>query len=325
MATFKEKTIDINATVRECYLHHPLMPTGNEIIPRIVGSYSWFPVIMAFHGGTPSVKRDAMTEFWDCVADNTMMKGEIIVICPKSEFTEKSGEYAWQQAIPGTEEPPLRDLDFIGELFDRYQADPAKTYATGFSSGAGMTWQLLYVDQLVDRFAGYGMVSQARSLRKEELGDVSAMKKVKPIIYIQGTADDNWVRNTDPEDSNSVDKMPPDMMRDLIVRNNTKSTPDRVEVIATDRDMAAVEQFFTPKSVDDPTHLKVRELPIAKAGAPFSFITLLNTAHNWSRSGGTPSKRITTFSATAAIFNFWTRHTGLVIGQPPVSIILEDC
>ena len=325
MATFIEKTIDINGTVREYYLHHPLMPTGNGPIPRIVGAYSRFPVIMAFHGGTPSVKRDAMTELWDCVADNPRMKDEIIVICPKSEFTEKSGVYAWQHDTPDTKELPLRDLNFIGELLDLYQADPAKTYATGFSSGAGMTWQLLYVDQLVDHFVGYSMVSQAANYRKEELGDVSALKKAKPIIYIHGTADDNCARNTDPEDPNAIDKMPPDMMRDIIVRNNTKTTPDQVEIIATDRDMAPVEQFFAPKTVARPVIGKAKELPVLKPGAPFCFVTLLNTTHNWSRSGGTPSKRITTFSATAAIFNFWTLHTGLITGPPPVSIILEDC
>ena len=308
MSKFIENTIDVDGTNREYYIHHP--DTLKGVIPEVVAPHTKHAVIMAFHGGTSDINRDMMVNSWDCVASHDTFQDEVIVICPKAEFMEDTNQYQWQSATPQTEKLPLRDLKFVEALLDLYKADPVNTYGTGFSSGAGMTWQLTYLDRTIDRFAGFAMVSQSATYRKEELGDATAMGKAKPIMYIHGTADNNWVRANEVQEEYEVDKMPPDMMRDLIVRNNSNSTPEHVKVLGIDRDMAAVEQLFLP-NMDEQT--------------PFSFITILNTGNNWPRTGGTPPLRITTFSATVAIFNFWERHAGLRKGQTREILKLSDC
>ncbi len=330
---FQERHLDVDGVERDYLIHEPF--------PLIAGRA--YPLILAFHGGTPVTTdpkgtkdaRHSMATHWEAIA--AALPADVRIVCPLADWVPQDddtarGRYKWRHVLPGSTEVPREDPNFVTALLDKYGKDPDRTYAVGFSSGGGMTGQLTLLDDFVDRIRGYAVISYPFYFaQKIALGDARAQVTPKPLLYMHGTADDNWVRYHDDGSGNlEIQALPPEIMRDWKNRNHTEDEPEYTTILTVDRDMAMIEQLFLPRStapliqpIASRSRREVnRSLPSFRrrettAGEPLSFITNLNAGHNWPRKPGQGAKLITTISTTYLIWNFWTYHAGLVVGPSP--------
>lgn len=163
----EKKTIQVGGVERSYWLHVPQGATGP------------LPLVMAFHGGASGDGRK-MVALWDHWFD----RGAILVF-PDGKTGEDDGP-AWSGI---GRDGSLQDVEFARAVVNAVSAahavDPDRIYATGFSSGAFLTWQLACLARDVfDGFApvGHGM---PRELAKscDPAGDP------KPVLYAAGTDD----------------------------------------------------------------------------------------------------------------------------------------
>lgn len=133
------------------------------------------PLIISLHGaGAWPAQQQNMTH-WDRLADEF----GFIVVYPAA------GGRIWRVSRPNA--PVMSDVRFIADLVDslkhRYDIDPARVYANGFSLGGAMTFALSCT--LSDRIAAVGTVSAAQTLPWTWCSD----KHPVPLINFHGTAD----------------------------------------------------------------------------------------------------------------------------------------
>ncbi len=138
--TFREQTLVVGGETRYFWLH----------VPSTYDCAAPSALLMDFHGTAENVPEEAYrTPELELIAD----RENFIVVRPRSRSS--NGVYRWDQN-PGDLD---RNVAFADALLDdlraRYNIDPARTYASGFSSGTNMIAQLF---ERADRFRGYGFV-----------------------------------------------------------------------------------------------------------------------------------------------------------------------
>lgn len=289
---FVRHSIDVNGVPRQFYIH---VPAGAQDSNRPL------PVIMAFHGGGGTGK--VMTRHWR----RHRNQGKVIV-CPTA--LPEAGKNLWQHANPGRIQFDPRDVEFVKELVrqltSRDWIDPTRIYATGFSNGAGFTWQLMVGPSTSKLFRGYGVVSQALAAEKQLIAKPAGPL---PVIYIHGTAEDSWMNVEDFADRN-----PHDSVRWLLDHNQNDvlevqegcypdlgGKPYEVNgVLQRDRTIV-VRQHYPANS----------ELP--DGGAAVTFLAAVGGGHSWPRYIDPPEAGFHCRDIDAAdeIVRFWQEHAGL--------------
>jgi polyhydroxybutyrate depolymerase len=129
------------------------------------------PLVISLHGagGWPAQQRDLTG--WNRFADSE----GFIVVYPAG--ADNVGPRVWHES----------DDRFIADLIDhleaKYNIDPSRIYANGFSNGGGMSFVLSCM--LPDRIAAIGLVGAANLLPFRWCQDTHAI----PMISFHGTAD----------------------------------------------------------------------------------------------------------------------------------------
>jgi polyhydroxybutyrate depolymerase len=149
---------------REYLLHVPARYDGSKRVPLVISLHG--------AGGWPAQQRDITG--WDRVADSE----GFIVVYPAG--ADNVGPRVWHDS-------DVADTRFIADLIDhleaKYDIDPERIYANGFSNGGGMSFVLSCT--LPDRIAAVGLVGAANLLQWRWCKDTHAI----PMISFHGTAD----------------------------------------------------------------------------------------------------------------------------------------
>ena len=222
------------------------------------------------------------------------------------------GKHQWQHA---KEDRTFltRDVDFVKELVSQLTAlswiDSSRFYATGFSSGAGMAWQLMVDPQTSQLFRGYGMVSQGMTVTKKQ-NAADNPQGPKPVIYMHGTAESTWGNSGE-----LAGQGPHDTVEWLLNLNQNDplavqegcypdlgGKPHRDEAGELQRDQTVVVRQHYPANSDLP-----------KGGAAVTFLTIVGGGHSWPRYIDPPNKSFHCRDIDAAdeIVRFWQEHAGL--------------
>jgi polyhydroxybutyrate depolymerase len=138
------------------------------------------PLVISLHGFGEWPAHQAHLTHWNDLADEF---GFIVVYPSGTRFPKR-----WQAFhTPGNENKPNKDIDFISDLIrylkSKYNIDPNRIYANGFSNGGGLT--LILSCQLSDQIAAVGMVSGAYFYS----WDACHPSRNVPMIIFHGTED----------------------------------------------------------------------------------------------------------------------------------------
>lgn len=165
--------------------------------------------VWGFHGGGGNGK--VMTRF---LADQTEQGA--VLVAPTAERSSADCARRWRSLgppyraswadlsnpadpCPQAQTPDNdADLDFVTALMNEIdqQLDAAGHWALGFSSGAGMIYQLMITNPLSQRFAGFAPIANAMTEAKLAAaagggagGWSAELEIAHPILVMQGTAD----------------------------------------------------------------------------------------------------------------------------------------
>lgn len=152
-------------------------------LPRGYRSDAGSPVVLAFHGATsrpaPTIVEDMEQE----TGLSTMADRDgFIAVYPRAITAD--GRTAWN--IGARDDPAVDDVRFVEDLLDHLNrsacVDIHRVYATGFSSGGGLTG--LLACRTAGRIAAFAAVSGAFFT-----GTPCAPSRPVPILEIHGTSD----------------------------------------------------------------------------------------------------------------------------------------
>lgn len=294
---------------RQFLIHVPLRPIAQR---------TPMPAVIAFHGANQIAKDMAL--HWKSVIDHH----EMVVVCPQGTTDATTNRTHWIDAGEGDTSVPTTDLAFVAALLDWLEStgdvDMDRVYASGFSNGAGMTWQLAMLNDFVKRFKGYAPVSSHGTQRaKLRLGDKAALETPKPLIYTHGTADDNWSTVAGGEQQ----MLPPDVVARWVARNHARHAgaptvyfcPPAGNLPATD-DSERLYRPIHPTAIEQ-IYLPDPNISHSKA---VCFITILNGAHSWPLTGSDGSGRglvCRDIDLTKRIIAFWNTYAGMGLPAPP--------
>jgi len=266
------------------------------------------PAIIVFHGGGQDVRTIAARWGVTPPAPVPALLENYILIFPESD--PQLGQH-WIHYRKGLAGFPDHDLRFVDALIDeitaagafttpkgqQVSADPERIYASGFSNGAGMTWQIAYsAPPLINRFRGFATVGVALAPEKIQAyrSRFGAPPPV-PLMYVHGTADTTF---TPPRTLNEVaidTTYPAATVREMQDRNGVPlGAPSATQLISgTVNSTEVVEQLYTGVEA-------------------FANVTIVNGGHNWptpTTSGNPPVAQH--YNATERIVEFWQNHAGL--------------
>lgn len=194
--------IEVGGLRREYLLYVPSNYDGSRPVP----------LVMMFHGGGGSGERSMEETGW---AKKAEQKGFLAAFPdgtrPKPDrrasfarnpqtWNDGSGRYASGEAN-------IDDVSFVRAMLDqiesKYEVDPQRIYATGFSNGSSMTFRLGV--ELGERIAAIAPVgSSGLRLRNAKF------RRAVPMIYIHGSADPrNPLEGGDVKNYGEVDYRPP--------------------------------------------------------------------------------------------------------------------
>jgi polyhydroxybutyrate depolymerase len=300
LPTFVRRTIavtDAGATLQRTFLVHlPLLVPAQQ---------TPMPAVIVFHGGGQTA--DAMIQHWQSL----IAPYNFVIVLPQALVDPMTNSTRWLHARPGDLAVPTTDLAFVDALLDWLAAtgdvDMERVYASGFSSGACMTWQLAMLDDFVGRFRGFAPVAhEGFHLVKTALGDPAALATPKPLIYTHGTADPNWSEVVNDEQQ----LLPTDVVTRWIARNRSLAAASpQVYACAAERpvDPIAVEQLYLPD-------------PAVASSAAICFLTMVNHSHCWPLTGSDPTGRglvCRDIDATRRIVAFWNTYAGMGLPSSP--------
>ena len=286
------------ATVRSYDIFVPPTPRSAQL-----------PAIFIFHGAGQEIQ--TIEQRWGINPPNPVppLLAEYMLIFAETDPTLSD---KWVHYKKNDSRFPEHDLLFVDDLVNEItsmaynsgdpdiptvSADPALLYTAGFSSGAGMVWQIANSDR-VGLFQGFGTVGLALDPEKANhyRNQLGGAPPPIPLIYIMGTADSNFrspatlreVPITSTFPFHSVEEMlkrngplPPGAAQTSLIAGSTGVT----EVVA---------QLWTGG---------------AKA---FSYITVINGGHNWPTPTTVGNPPVAThYNATEAIVQFWINFAGL--------------
>lgn len=199
---FQSCTMPVKGVDRNYCIHAPTQPATD------------LPVVFGFHGGNQRARHQV--EIWDKHTEQGM-----VLVAPEaleSDAVDPAGNVScnrkWRSIggnIPtwadfsvastcqvGVATDNMADLDFINELASgiRNSRDVANFYATGFSSGAGMVYQMYITKPFATEFRGFAAISNVMGQAKQDaalggsVGVYSAnTDTAKPFMFVIGTGD----------------------------------------------------------------------------------------------------------------------------------------
>ncbi|OLT32932.1 hypothetical protein BJF79_35605 [Actinomadura sp. CNU-125] len=222
---------------------------ARNAILRLPDDYDGTPRPALFH--FPGLfETPGIAEFYGRMADYAQTRGFIMV-------TPEHHGVGWQGVLGGTPGPDVDDPGFVRRLqdvlVDRFNADPARLYASGMSNGGFFTSKMACEN---DRFAAYVPVAG-------QLNDPAACHPGRhvPIVLVHGDADPLVPYAT----------VRPAL--DFWTRNNGCGTRS----VATD---------LPDIAPDDNTTVVRHDHPDCPADGPVTLYEIKGGGHNWP--GGTP-------------------------------------
>lgn len=253
---------------RSAWVHMPAASGGN------------LPVVLAFHGGKGTSGHQMVKRF------EHVFHEPVLFVFPNGQSIDPR-EAAWTgvgRPSPGGDE--MVDVRFVGRLIDelatRYPIDPKRVYATGFSNGGQMTWNLVCATP--DRFAGIAVVGKTVT---KKLTSRCELDRPMPLLFMQGTAD-QWGGGTHTMSAE-------DSVRWWLTKQGCRQQPDQVGDLPDRGDATRVErrQYRCPSSATE-------VFVIHKGG------------HFWPRKGERgPPAASRDVDASEEILRFFRQHAGL--------------
>lgn len=269
------------------------------------------PAIIVFHGGGEDIR--VIERNWGVDPPNPVppMLENYLLVFPE---TDPTLDDKWIHHKNENKRFPEHDLLFLDALVNdlvtrafpaggmgkMVSADPNLLYVAGFSSGAGMVWQIANSDRAT-KFQGYATVGlgldpeKAVDYRRRLAG---AAPPPIPLIYIMGTADSHF---TSPS---TLIEYPIEVTRPFyavgeMIKRNGIPLP------------AVAATTLIPGS----TNLTEVVVQLFTGGAKaFSNVTVINGGHNWPTPTSHGQAPIAThINATEMIRDFWHSFAGLPI------------
>jgi polyhydroxybutyrate depolymerase len=163
---------------------------GNETreyllyVPKSYDAAKPVPLVISLHGAALWPRMQKVTSGWNDIADE---EGFIVVYPAGLPIVAGHWLRIWRlwSGLTGSDDT-AQEIRFISGLIDalsvRYNIDPTRIYADGYSNGGGMA--NLLACRLPDRFAAIGAVAATR-LSWDQCGGF----KPTPLLAIHGTAD----------------------------------------------------------------------------------------------------------------------------------------
>jgi poly(3-hydroxybutyrate) depolymerase len=267
------------------------------------------PAIIVFHGGGEDIR--VIEKNWGIDPPNPVppMLAEYLLVFPE---TDPTLDDKWIHHKQGDKRIPEHDLLFLdalvndlitrafpaGAMGQVVSADPNMLYVAGFSSGAGMVWQIANSNRAL-QFKGYATVGLGLDPEKamdfrQQLG--GAPPPPIPLIYIMGTADSHFTSPTTLMEVPIQTSRPFHSVQEMIKRNGIPSP-------------AVAATTLIPGS----TNMTEVVAQLFTGGArAFSYVTVINGNHNWPTPASTGLAPIAKhINATEMIVGFWRAQAGL--------------
>jgi polyhydroxybutyrate depolymerase len=283
------RSITVAARVRQYILHVP--PTRDT--ERLL------PLVLAFHGGGGTAKLAALSTRWSEKGDQSgffVVYPEAVRPDPKRPATFLRNPPFWNvgAGVGYAERANVDDVGFVRALLDELciclPVDASRVYATGFSNGASMAFQMAM--EFPERIAAIAPVSGY--LRRQQ------PKPARPIsmIYIAGAAD------------------PLVPLEGGTVESPWGELEERPPVIRSVETWAAwLGCPPEPRVVSDRSGVRRLRYGPGEQGGEVEFVTIADAGHVWPGGPAILAERIagrTTdkLNATDAIWEFFERHPG---------------
>jgi poly(3-hydroxybutyrate) depolymerase len=286
---------------RTYHVHVPANPTQAAV-----------PAIIVFHGDG----QDAATiaRRWGLEPGSPIPANiaDYLVVFPEAD-PRLSGEWVHFQKSDGVF--PTLDLEFVDllvqELTTRLyatgsalvpdvSADPALIYAAGFSSGAGMVWQLINSDRVAE-FRGFAAVGKALDPEKSqryrrELAASGDEPVAVPVVYVHGTGEHTF--------------RPPATLLEVPI--DTTQPAFTVHEMLNRNDIVPAAPAATTTLIPGSTNLTEVVVQLYLGTEAFSCATVINGGHNWPGPTTVGNPPVAAhFDTTQAIIDFWHSHAAL--------------
>lgn len=371
-AEFQSCGITVNGIDRHFCIHVP--SDGPAAIKQNM------PVVFAFHGGGGDAS--VQTAIWDKHTEQGM-----VIVSPSALVSNQRGECkpAWRhigQSAPtwadlatadtcgtagGPAIPPKYtglpyqsggnwsdDLNFVQQMVAAINADPQISptgyFATGFSNGAGMVYQLFITQGSADTFDGFATVSNIMNQAKIDAqaaagggaGFSPNTATKKPFMFIMGTNDKvnsptmSILQSTEPGQpcnglattldviqcwrsiptygpgSGKHTMLTPRSITTRWLVNHNNSLRRDIESLYPD-----LGHGDAPPGESDQTIVVRQDFikkPRSDDSAPVAVLTIIDGEHNWpgSRGGYPPCGGNCDIEATEVILQFWRANAGFV-------------
>ncbi len=259
-------------------------------VPANVGTNR--PLVLNFHGFTSNAIEQLFYTNFTAVADTA----KFIMVYPEGLTDPSTGSTYWNVGLPATVATGTDDVGFVNQLIDaiqaRYNTDPTRTYACGFSLGGYMSYYLAC--KSTARFAAVASVSGTFAPDVYNGGCTPARKI--PVMQIHGTAD-----ATVPYTGN-INGVHIDTLNAFWVRHNgCNTTPTVTQVPNTN----TTDNSTVTKYVWDG----------GPSAAVVEFFKVDNGGHTWPRAAISLTGLVTNkdISASVEIWRFFSRYnTGML-------------
>jgi len=261
----QNRTVDVQGEPREYLLHVP-----SELAAE--------PTLIVFaHGGFGNASQAESAYGWDRIADR---EGVIVTYPQALGLAWNAGECCGKAARQGVDDVAFLS-SMVADLQDEFGVDPSRTFATGMSNGAMMTYRMACE---TDLFAAIAPVAGTI---------VTACDSPAPtsVLHIHGLADERVRFDGEPGSGTTrVDGMPVD------------------EVVALWRD---ADGCATPVSSSTPPVTSVKA--DCADGRVVELLTIDGAGHQWpgasSRGAADPDPASSAIDATETIWQFFVSQT----------------
>ncbi len=267
-------------------------------VPPAYDGHKQLPLVIVFHGAGGEGKGTARATLWNDKADH---EGFLVVApdgtpaFPEREANFRTNPRLWNDGSGRGAMGRLNidDVGFIAALLDdlqqRLSIDPRRIYATGFSNGAGMTFNL--ASKLSTRLAAVAPVASHCWLAEPHL------ERAIPTLYMIGTADPLVPYEGGEVRSpwgGAANKKPP-VSQTLEKWAHALGCPDE------------------PKTVSDSDGVKVVRYGPGRDGSELLAYTIEGQGHHWPGGRGQlpesiVGKNLDKLNATDVIWSYFAAH-----------------